>query len=131
MKSDIIDWIVVNSWFEYVSYKMVTGTSSRYWRLGSILILSVCMLADYDLIISSIQDKDFMFSQVIKWKVSVESQSFQRAKAIDKDKRSNLITVTRNCNLIGLLKCLAYTCILFIFFKVLWLFCQWRVLSQL
>lgn len=131
MKSDIIDWIVVNSWFEYVNYKMVTSTSSRYWRLGNILILSVCMLADYDLIISSIQDKDFMFSQVIKWKVSVESQSFQRAKAIDKDKRSNLITGTRNCNLIGLLKCLAYTCILFIFFKVLWLFCQWRVLSQL
>lgn len=131
MKSDIIDWIVVNSWFEYVNYKMVTSTSSRYWRFGNILILSVCMLADYDLIISSIQDKDFMFSQVIKWKVSVESQSFQRAKAIDKDKRSNLITVTRNCNLIGLLKCLAYTCILFIFFKVLWLFCQWRVLSQL
>lgn len=131
MKSDIIDWIVVNSWFEYVNYKMVTSTSSRYWRLGNILILSVCMLADYDLIISSIQDKDFMFSQVIKWKVSVESQSFQKAKAIDKDKRSNLITGTRNCNLIGLLKCLAYTCILFIFFKVLWLFCQWRVLSQL
>lgn len=131
MKSDIIDWIVVNSWFEYVNYKMVTSTSSRYWRLGNILILSVCMLADYDLIISSIQDKDLMFSQVIKWKVSVESQSFQRAKAIDKDKRSNLITGTRNCNLIGLLKCLAYTCILFIFFKVLWLFCQWRVLSQL